>query len=124
MLSPELYVRTDIYLLTFTKSSLSHSQFSKGFNYTSKRYYELGQFDYGQLHCTIDSIKKIWIEERLEDAIGNWGLYIGEVKEGTIPHGVGIKLSIFGTTQLFRKFYSPPPRGGGFNFEKKIIKKI
>ena len=59
-------------------------------------YKRLGQFDYGQPHCTRDHIHACYRKYEYAD----W-IYIGEVKEGTddIPHGIGIQVAWHGGTQ-------------------------
>ena len=54
----------------------------------------MGEFDYGQPHCTTDHI-----HTRIDE--DNRWIYIGEVEEGTdnIPHGIGIQVWSHGNTQ-------------------------
>ena len=55
-------------------------------------YKRIGQFDYGQFHCTTDHIQ-IFNYPR-------YGVYIGEVKAGTsTPHGIGIKVHCGGNIE-------------------------
>ena len=58
----------------------------------------MGDFAYGQPHCTTDLIQTCYGQK--EHNFYKW-IYIGQVKEGTndIPHGVGIKLYRYGNTQ-------------------------
>ena len=74
-------------MLHFHKNTIISLLISVNFTKSSEIYKRLGQFDYGQPHCTTDHI------DRCISKDSSW-VYIGEVRGGAsdTPHGIGIQV--------------------------------